>query len=250
MGSSTPDLTSRILRREKVVVAAGLALLTALSWWFLANGAGVAGPMGMMAAAPPPSALILMWWLMMVAMMVPSAAPMILLYAQAHRARIGNAAAPPTAAFLLGYLACWLAFALAAAAAQLWLQSVMLTSPMSMALRDPMLQGSVLIAAGAYQLSPLKNACLAQCRSPAAFLVRHYRPGAAGALRMGMVHGAYCVGCCWLLMLLLFVGGVMNIMWVVALALLVAAEKLLPKGEWIARLAGAALVAWGLLLLL
>ncbi len=103
----------------------------------------------------------------------------------------------------------------------------------------------MLIAAGAYQLSPLKSACLRQCRSPAQFLSRHWRPGAIGALRLGALHGAYCVGCCWLLMTLLFVGGIMNFAWIAALTLIVGVEKLLPGGEWLGRIAGVALIAWG-----
>jgi len=107
------------------------------------------------------------------------------------------------------------------------------------------LSAAVMIAAGLYQLSPFKNACLGRCRSPAQFLSRHYRPGAAGALRLGLLHGAYCVGCCWLLMALLFVGGVMNLLWVAGLTLLVAAEKLLPRGTLIAHVAGVAMIGWG-----
>lgn len=178
-----------------------------------------------------------MWATMMVAMMLPSAAPAILLYAQVHRHSRGDEGPPPTAAFLAGYLACWLAFAAVAAV----LQGALGT--MGLASREA--SAAVLIAAGLYQLSPLKDACLSRCRLPAQFLSRYYRPGASGALRLGLLHGAYCVGCCWLLMALLFVGGVMNLAWVAALTLLVAAEKLLPGGEWIARIAGVAMVGWG-----
>ena len=117
-------------------------------------------------------------------------------------------------------------------------------------LRTPATGATVLIAAGLYQLTPAKDACLAECRAPGAFLARHFRPGATGAFRLGLIHGAYCVGCCWLLMALLFVGGVMNLAWVAALTLLVAAEKLLPGGRWIARLSGAGLIAWGSVILL
>ena len=108
------------------------------------------------------------------------------------------------------------------------------------------LSAAVLLAAGLYQLSPLKSLCLSQCRAPAGFLSRHWRPGPAGALRLGLLHGAFCVGCCWVLMALLFVVGVMNLAWIAALALLVMAEKLLPGGPWVARGAGALLIAWGL----
>ena len=104
----------------------------------------------------------------------------------------------------------------------------------------------VMIAVGIYQLTPFKDACLGRCRSPAQFLSRHYRPGVLGALRLGLLHGAFCVGCCWLLMALLFVGGVMNLLWIAGLTLLVAAEKLLPRGEILARVSGVILIAWGI----
>ncbi len=112
------------------------------------------------------------------------------------------------------------------------------------------LSGGVLVAAGIYQLTPLKAACLAHCRSPAEFLARHFRPGPRGALRMGLIHGAYCLGCCWAVMLLLFVGGVMNLAWIALLTVLVAAEKLAPGGRVIGIAGGAAMLAWGAALLL
>ena len=179
-----------------------------------------------------------MWATMMVAMMLPSAAPAILLYARVHRH--STEAPPPTAAFLAGYLACWLGFALLAASLQL-----AIASPVTMAVESRVGAAALLVVAGLYQLSPLKDACLNRCRSPAEFITRHYRPGSLGAARLGLLHGAYCVGCCWLLMALLFVGGVMNLVWVAALTLLVAAEKLLPGGAWIARIAGIAFIGWG-----
>ena len=200
--------------------------------------------MSSMAAAPTFTNLIAMWWVMMIAMMTPAAAPTILLYAHVHRHSNGPDA-PPTGAFLAGYLACWFAFALIAAL----LQSLVL-SPMSTAFDSPLVKAGVLLAAGIYQLSPFKQSCLSHCRSPAIFLTRHYRPGAFGAYRLGVLHGAYCVGCCWLLMALLFVGGVMNLIWVVGLTLLVAGEKLLPGGFWLARLSGMAMVAWSAVTLL
>lgn len=184
-----------------------------------------------------------MWSAMMVAMMLPSAAPAILLYARVHRHAVG-ASAPPTMAFLAGYLACWIGFAMLAAALQL-----AFASPMSMALESRLVSAALLSAAGLYQLSPFKDACLSRCRSPAEFITRHYRPGASGAARLGLLHGAYCVGCCWLLMALLFIGGAMNLLWIAGLTLLVAAEKLLPFGQWIARIAGVVLIAWGVALI-
>ncbi len=195
-----------------------------------------------MAAQPTWPLVAAMWAVMMVAMMLPGAAPTILLYGTVHRR--SSPGEPPTLAFLLGYLACWTLFALLAATLQL-----AIAEPMSMAVGSRAASAAMLIAAGLYQLSPLKDACLGRCRSPAQFLTHYYRPGIAGATRLGLLHGAYCVGCCWLLMALLFIGGVMNLLWIAALTLLVAAEKLLPMGEWIARIAGVAMVGWGIVLI-
>ena len=198
--------------------------------------------------------MIAMWWIMMIAMMTPSAAPTILLYARVHRhaARAGPVQdrLAPTGAFAAGYLLVWLGFAVAAAALHWALERAGLVSAMMMGSQSRWLSGAVLIAAGLYQLSPLKNACLAHCRAPASFLSRHWRPGASGALRLGAMHGAYCVGCCWMLMALLFVGGVMNLVWIAALAVLVLIEKLLPAGPWVGRGAGVALIVWGVATLL
>jgi predicted metal-binding membrane protein len=237
--SSAPDLTSRVLRHERAIVASGVALLALVGWWYIAVGAGLPGGMAAMREPPLPG-LILMWWLMMVAMMLPSAVPAILLYARVREIRGGDGAIAQTWVFLAGYLAEWLLFSIIAAGAQR-----LVTGP-SMALNDRYAEGAVLIVAGLYQLSPLKNACLRRCRSPAQFLSRHWRAGWAGAMRLGMLHGADCVGCCWMLMALLFVGGVMNLWWIVGLTAIVTIEKLVPLGDWFGRAAGAALVAWGI----
>ena len=223
---------------------AGLAVLVLLAWGYLLLGAGFSKMPGM-AASPGFAAIAMMWWVMMVAMMIPAASPAILLYAHVHRKANGLQTVPPTAAVLTGYLASWFGFALIAAGLQSWL-----VSPMSMALANRNAVAGLLIAAGVYQLTPFKSACLSRCRSPALFLTRHYRPGQLGALRLGILHGAYCVGCCWLLMGLLFVGGVMNLILVVGLTLLVAAEKLLPRGLWLARLAGILMLFWSAALIL
>ena len=218
-------------------------MLAGLSWLFVLRGAGMPD-MNVPAMRPPFAALALMWWVMMAAMMLPSAAPAVLLYARVREMRSRDADIAQSWVFLTGYLAVWLLFSLAAAALQ---QQV--AGP-AMAVQSRVLQAIVLIAAGLYQLSPLKAACLGECRAPAQFISRHWRAGSAGAVRLGVMHGAYCVGCCWLLMAMLFVGGVMNFAWIVALTLIVAAEKLLPGGPWIARVAGVALIAGGGVLLL
>jgi predicted metal-binding membrane protein len=238
--SSAPDLISRVLRRERWVAAGGIGLLVALCWWFLARGAGMSTEvMPMPGMQPPLGALVLMWWLMMVAMMLPSAAPTILLYGRVRHVRGGDADIAPTWLFLAAYLLVWLLFSIGAASLQ-----QLLTGP-SMALDDRRIASGLLFAVGLYQLSPLKGACLRACRSPAQFISRHWRPGAAGALRLGVLHGTYCLGCCWLLMALLFVGGVMNFAWIAGLTLIVGIEKLAPRGDLIGRVAGVGLMVWG-----
>ena len=240
--AAEPDLTAgeRIAARGRAVTLAALGLLAALAWAYLLSGAA-------MTSSTVPAA-IAMWFVMMVAMMIPAAAPTILLYARVHRR--SSPSAPPTSAFLAGYLACWLGFSIVAAMLQAALQHGGQMVPMLGMLRTPASGAIVLIAAGLYQWTPAKDACLAECRAPGAFLARHFRPGAAGAFRLGLIHGAYCVGCCWLLMALLFVAGVMNLALIAALTMLVAAEKLLPYGRMLARFGGALLTVAGVALLL
>ena len=240
MGSSAPppDLTSRLLRHERLIVFAGVALLALLSWWFVAAGAGMRAMTATM-QAPPFGALILMWWLMMVAMMLPSATPAILLYARVRESRGDESSIAQTPVFLAGYLSIWLLFSILAAFAQ-----GLLAGP-SMTLGNRWAESALLIAAGVYELTPLKKGCLTRCRSPAELLTRHWRPGWGGAVRLGVLHGADCLGCCWMLMALLFVGGVMNLAWIAALTLLILAEKLVPGGRNVARVTGIALLVWG-----
>jgi predicted metal-binding membrane protein len=231
-----------ILRRQRGVTISGLLIVAVLAWAWIVSGAGMGMNMAMGWDSSRLFLTLAMWWVMMIAMMVPAAAPVVLLYAKA-------APQPHSAAFLAGYLFCWLAFSIGAVALQVALEEAGRFAPMAMALSSRWLAGAVLIAAGLYQFTPLKSACLSHCRNPGQWLSRHYRPGPIGALRMGLSHGAYCVGCCWMLMLLLFVVGVMNLAWIAALTLLVAAEKLLPRGEWIARIGGTAFILWGVVLL-
>lgn len=191
---------------------------------------------------------VAMWGTMMVAMMTPSATPAILLYGRV-RAQAGQqgrgAGLAPTVVFAAGYLLVWLGFSAAAAALQWILEQRGLVSSLSMGSQSRWLSAAVLVLTGAYQLSPFKSLCLTQCRSPTGFITRHWRAGTAGAVRLGVLHGGYCVGCCWVLMALLFVGGVMNLAWIAALTVLVMAEKLLPGGPWVARTAGGLLILWG-----
>jgi len=248
------------VRRDRAVAAAALLSLAAVAWVSLLRmRAGMGGPAAGMDAAMPgvsmpgmhPWAaldlllLFLMWATMMVAMMLPSAAPMILLVATIHRRRRERASpAAPTAVFAAGYLVVWIGFSAAAALTQVVLHRAALLSP-GMASTSPIFGGVVLIAAGAYQWLPAKSACLSRCRSPLGFLGSEWREGSAGAVVMGLRHGLFCLGCCWALMALLFVAGVMNLLWVAAIAGLVLVEKVTRAGPWVGKLAGLVLVAWG-----
>ncbi len=187
-----------------------------------------------------------MWTVMMVAMMAASAAPVVLLFAGMNRGRGGRRWPLVVFAFGAGYLLVWTAFSAGAALAQWALHRAAMLSP-AMTTSSARLGGVILIAAGVYQLTPFKGACLSHCRSPLGFLMSHWRDGTAGALRMGMAHGTYCVGCCWALMGVLFVVGVMNLVWVAAMTIFVLVEKIGPAGAWVARVAGVAMVAAGAL---
>lgn len=232
-----------VLERDRATVAVCLLAVIALAWAWLWRHAGMAMP-------PHLLFLFIMWWIMMVAMMLPSAAPMILLFASvSSRQRKQGKPYVPTAVFASTYLMIWGAFSLVAASLQWWTET-RIESVMAAGVSSKTLAGALLLGAGAYQLTPLKDACLRQCRSPLHFLMTRWRPGLLGALRMGIEHGAYCVGCCWLLMGLLFVGGVMNLWWVIGIALYVLLEKVVPAGPWLGRALGAILVAVGTLVLL
>lgn len=249
-------LVERALRHDRWILLGGLGVMAALAWAYTLSGAGMDMSPGGQGSAPrawtPGQAgtMLAMWWVMMVAMMVPSAAPTILLAAELNR-RSSAARLPfgSAGAFAAGYLFVWLLFSIAAVAAQWLLQGAGLLTPTMQVAGNP-LAGGLLLAAGLWQLSPFKGACLRHCRSPVDFLVRRRRPGRSGAFAVGMAHGSYCVGCCWVLMTLLFVGGVMNPYWIAGLTLYVAVEKRFLRGEQIGRITGAALVAAGLWILL
>jgi predicted metal-binding membrane protein len=254
-------LIEGLLRRERVIAAAGLAVIAVLAWIYVWRGAG----MGMSAIDMTTLTLfphlqphvagemddtwlmiVAMWWVMMVAMMTPGAAPLVLLYMRVMR---GHGAAGkniylPSLLLLTGYLAVWLAFSAVAATLQNALQPAGLISAMMWWSRSALLSAGILATAGLYQLSPLKRACLAQCRSPVRFLTQYGGTGLRGSFMLGVRHGAFCVGCCWMLMALLFVGGVMNLVWIAMLTLLVLAEKLLPAGETVGKITGGMLLVW------
>ena len=189
-----------------------------------------------------------MWALMMVAMMLPSAAPMILLYSRVASRSGSEGRLAPTSAFLLAYLGIWTLFSAAAALAQALLVAAGAIDAMALTIGGGRLAGALLLLAGLYQLSPVKRACLDRCRSPLSFILRWSRPGIAGALRLGILHGLYCLGCCWALMLLLFVGGVMNLVCIAALTLLVLGEKCAPARLRLRPVLAAALIGAGVLL--
>lgn len=265
--SDAPDCATpgieRVLRRDRWVVGIALGLVTVLAWvWLLRTGAASRMDAGMadmagMDMAPAPIAFstyvesaFVMWLLMMIAMMLPSAAPMILIYARfARKARGEGGVFVSTAAFLACYIAVWAGFSLLAALVQAVLVSGGQVSRAMLSLNDHRAAGGVLLAAGIYNLTPLKRACLDGCRSPFAFLSRHWRGTGAGVVRLGLLHGLYCLGCCWLLMALLFVSGIMNLAWVGLIAAMVAAEKLLPWGNRIGVAMGIAMAAAGLVLI-
>ena len=182
--------------------------------------------------------LFLMWAVMMVAMMLPSAVPMIQGFLAVNDGRrLSSRPYVPVGIFVLGYIVAWAAFSAAATLAQWGLHKAALLSPMMVA-TSPIVNGGLLLAAGIFQWTPLKRACLTNCRSPLSFLMSEWREGAGGAFTMGLRHGAYCVGCCWALMALLFVVGVMNLLWIAIIAIFVMAEKVLPGGPLIGRIAG------------
>jgi len=193
--------------------------------------------------------MFVMWWTMMIAMMLPSATPMILIFVKMNRKQ-GEAKAPYalTAVFASAYLVAWAGFSIAAVATQWVLEATGLLSSMLRS-TDRTLGGGLLLVAGIYQFTPLKHTCLRHCRSPLSFILTRWRGGPAGAFRMGVEHGVFCIGCCWFLMALLFFGGVMNLYWIAGLALFVLVEKTVPAGHWLANIVGVGLIIWGILTL-
>ena len=249
-------LLLELMLGQRVAIVAALAGLTALCWLYLFGLAADMRAMGDMAMTMPPKGavdivlLLAMWWVMMIGMMLPSAAPMILTFATiSRRRRERDQPYAPTALFAAGYLLAWAGFSVLATVAQWGLERAALLSPMAMTVTSARLGGLLFLAAGLYQLTPLKQACLGVCRSPFDFVANHWRDGAVGALRMGISHGLYCLGCCWILMALLFAVGVMNLLWVAVLTAVVLVEKLFPLGIWMARIGGLLLAAYGIALL-
>ena len=261
-----------LLRRDRLILLMGLVLVVALAAAWVVSGVGMgmsaldmtttpalsstagsqAGGMMMAHAVWTPGYALLMaamWAVMMTAMMLPSAAPLLLIYLRmARNADARGVPLAPTGILALGYILAWCGFSVVAAVMQWALEEARLLSPMLQA-ANVWLGAGILIAAGAWQLTPIKAVCLRHCRSPIGFLTSHWRAGHWGAFRMGLSHGAYCLGCCWFLMALLFFGGVMNLYWIAGLAIYVLVEKTMPFGHWIGWVAGTGLIVWGLALL-
>ena len=251
---STPVLP----RRDRLIISACLALITVLAWIYLVHLARqmssamaedvMMAEMGMAMdrtwTAADLAFTIAMWAVMMVGMMAASATPVLVLFAAASRARGDTNLWRSVSMFALGYLVIWLGFSICAALLQGALQRATMLTP-AMATASPRVGGAILLAAGMYQVTPFKGACLTECRSPLGFLMTSWRDGNLGAFRMGSGHGLYCLGCCWAVMCVLFVVGVMNLLWVAALTALVLLEKVGPSGAVVARLSGALLIVAG-----
>lgn len=250
----------RRLLRGRAAVLAAMAAVGGLAWLYTLRGGHGLGDLLCLAVpaapawAPADFALgFVLWTAMMTGMMLPTAAPMLLTFAAVQRDRPAARRAAAVAAFAAGYLLLWAGYSAAATLLQWALQRGGLLAaaadPMNARLGAVQLGGALFVAAGLYQVSALKHACLRHCRPPFTVLLTGWRDGAGGALRMGLAHGAHCLGCCWLLMALLFAVGTMELLWMAALTLFVFAERLLPGGKWIGRAGGATMVAWGTWLL-
>ena len=246
------QLARELPRRDFLVIIVSLGGITLLSWLYLVKmAAGMSMSEGMPAIRMPAWdavyfwMMFLMWAVMMIGMMLPSVTPMVLIYAGVARKSAGHGMpVAPIGAFVFGYIAMWLGFSMFATLAQWGLDQAALLSPM-MVSNSVGLGAALLIAAGIYQWLPIKDKCLRHCRSPVHFIATHWRPGSIGAFKMGLSHGAFCLGCCWVLMSLLFVGGVMNLFWIAAIALFVLLEKVLPLGDVSGRVMGLLMVVAG-----
>ncbi len=253
------DVLASWLKRDQLFVFLGLILLVVIAWAYILHLNSVMSSESMDSmvrdVAMPrmnqwdikdAAAVAIMWSVMMVAMMLPSAAPMILIFSTVNRRRqLSGNPFVPTWIFLSGYLLVWIGFSLIAAGGQWSLHNLSLISP-GMKIINPLVSGIILIAAGIYQFTPIKDVCLKNCHSPLDFIMGNWRDGKRGALFMGLQHGKYCVGCCWAFMILLFVGGVMNLLWVAMIAIFVFIEKVAPVHHWLSKVAGFLLAAWGL----
>jgi len=249
---------------DKATLYLSIAGIVALAWWYLIDMSSGMSNINMSDAAMGSTdmqshtglqnwtlqtfwTMFVMWSVMMVGMMVPSAIRTIMIYARIAQQAEGSSRLA-TLCFITGYLFIWTGFSFLATGIQWWLNQHALLSPM-MVSTSSLLGAGLLVAAGIYQLTPIKDACLKHCQSPVAFISQHFKKGYVGASRMGLHHGFYCLGCCWILMALLFVAGVMNLLWILAITLFVLLEKLLPPNLFITKIAGVLMIITGLLLL-
>jgi predicted metal-binding membrane protein len=245
---------TKLRRRDRAIVIAGAAAISLLGWSYLVYQGWAMQHMDLVSMAMPSTGawglvdllmIMAMWTIMMIAMMVPSVTPMLLTFATINRSRHAQGRVFVSVwVFLAGYVASWTGFSFVATLAQWGLHNLALISPMMVG-TSPVLGSLVLISAGIYQWTPFKYACLRHCRAPLQFLASYWRDGKVGAFLMGMRHGAYCLGCCWLLMAVLFAVGVMNLAWITALSVFVLLEKLIPRGLVMARTAGVVLMGFG-----
>ena len=253
-----------VFLRQRVLLGILLFVMVALAWTYLiwmassmaiSNSSQIANNALMPAMTFSNTTriwwLFVMWAVMSVAMMLPTALPMVMLFSRFWEGRHPNIeSVKPTLLLVLGYLMVWIGFGFIAALVQLWLEHLELVTPVMGKMNSPIVGGLVLIGAGLFQLTPLKTACLSKCRTPMMFLNTRWREGRSGSFIMGLDHGTFCLGCCWALMLVMFVAGVMNLFWMAALAALMLAEKIVPKGDMLAKLTGWGLLAGGALMIL
>lgn len=246
-----------VLKRSSGVILTSLIVVIIFAWAYIVGGAGMemdrmtgASNLIMQWTTDYFLLMLVMWFVMMVAMMLPSAAPMILLFSAISRKNYENdGTVVPTSIFITGYVVAWGGFSVVATFLQWRLEKLALLTPMMESASLP-LGSALLFSAGIYQLTPLKHTCLRHCRSPIDYFGHSWRGGKTGALIMGLKHGLFCIGCCWVLMLLLFYGGIMNLMWIIGLAFFVLLEKVTPVGHWIGRFSGIILIIWATSILL
>jgi predicted metal-binding membrane protein len=260
---AAPSVPSAALapRRDRLLIWGCILLVTVLAWAYLIHLAGLMGspmdadamakmgmPMGRSWTATDAFYTWVMWSVMMIGMMAASALPVLLLFAGVQARRVDGGRSLAVLSFGLGYLSIWVGFSACATIAQWGLHQGALMNH-SLATSSTAVGGAILVAAGLYQMSPLKGRCLSQCQSPLGFLMSHWRDGSRGAFTMGMRHGTFCLGCCWALMGVLFVVGVMNLLWVAALTVVVLIEKIGPAGFRLARTGGAVMIVLGVVMI-
>jgi len=248
------DIIEAVLKKDRTILIISITVIIALSWGYMFYLAGSMSSPEMVMVNPAPRIwnstdlifIFVMWAVMMIAMMLPSATPMLLMFSKVNR-KDKQLRQPIflTAIFLLGYLTVWTGFSLLATLFQWYLHNVSLLSSM-MVSNNPVFGGVLLVSTGIFQFTSLKKACLNHCRSPLGFLLNEWKDGKSGAFYMGFKHGIFCVGCCWLLMSLLFVTGVMNLLWVAIIAVYVLIEKIIPSGRFVSRATGLIIILYGI----